>query len=287
MSGRCPIPRLSLCKELDSNEYDALVWVGTDYMLAPSESIISAISSMVNVDASVTTGGCVVPVSLSCGRLVFSPTGPVDRDYDDLSRFTEAAASGVKRAVVAGSKNPLLMVQGTMLNKEKECQIAGLVGALSALRELGEKEASKVDSMGWTGEIDVMKEALAIEKDGVVARDIGGSDPVKDLINDYERMHVDNDTDTSLTGFARGLTAEKVIAYGSNGGFPVEYYSVKWKGREQTELAPVKEVENKIPQLVIEHFKERLQEMHATLQEMHATLHAVVEDWKKDSQGNL
>jgi len=184
MSGQCPVPRLSLCKELDSTEYDALVWVGPDYKVAPSESIISAVSSMVKVDASVTTGGCVVPVSLPCGRLVFSPTGPVDRDYDDLRRFAEAAASGVKRAVVAGSKNPLLMVQGTMLNKEeRECQLAGLLGALSALyvplemREVGEKEASKVDSMGWTGEKDVMEKALAIEKGRVVARDIGGSDP--------------------------------------------------------------------------------------------------------------
>jgi len=184
MAGPCPVPRLSLCKELDSTEYDALVWVGPDYKVAPSESIISAVSSMVKVDASVTTGGCVVPVSLPCGRLVFSPTGPVDRDYDDLRRFAEAAASGVKRAVVAGSKNPLLMVQGTMLNKEeKECQLAGLLGALSALyvplemREVGEKEARKVDSMGWMGEKEVMEKALAIERGRVVARDIGGSDP--------------------------------------------------------------------------------------------------------------
>ena len=28
--------------------------------------------------------GCVISVELPCRRLVFSPTGPVDRDYDDL-----------------------------------------------------------------------------------------------------------------------------------------------------------------------------------------------------------
>jgi len=180
----CPVPKVSLCKEVDSSEYDALVWVGPDYKLAPSESIISAISSMVGVDASVATGGCVVPVSLPCKRLVFSPTGPVDRDYDDLRRFGEAAGSGVKRALGAGSKNPLLIVQGTMPGKEeRECQLAGLLGALAALyvplemREVGEKEASKVDGMGWAGEEKVMNHALAIEKGRVVARDIGGTDP--------------------------------------------------------------------------------------------------------------
>merc|ERR1712142_603775 len=96
----------------------------------------------------------------------------------------EAAGSGVKRALGARSKNPLLIVQGTMPGKEeRECQLAGLLGALAALyvplemREVGEKEASKVDGMGWAGEEKVMNHALAIEKGRVVARDIGGTDP--------------------------------------------------------------------------------------------------------------
>ena len=56
--------------------------------------------------------------SLPCARLVFSPAGPLDRDYDDLRRFAEAAGKGVKRAILAGNKHPLVMVQGTMPGKE-------------------------------------------------------------------------------------------------------------------------------------------------------------------------
>lgn len=31
-------------------------------------------------------------------RLVFAPTGPVNRDYDDIRRFSDAAESGIKRS---------------------------------------------------------------------------------------------------------------------------------------------------------------------------------------------
>lgn len=33
-------------------------------------------------------------------RLVFASTGPVNRDYDDVRRFSDAAASGMKRSDV-------------------------------------------------------------------------------------------------------------------------------------------------------------------------------------------
>ena len=99
----------------------------------------------------------------------------LDRDYDYLKMFAEAAGKGVKRAIMAGSKHPLVMVQGTMPGKGvKECELAGLLGALAAvyvpleMREVGEKEASKVEGLGWAGGKEVMEEALAIEKGRVL-----------------------------------------------------------------------------------------------------------------------
>lgn len=32
-------------------------------------------------------------------RLIFASTGPVNRDYDDVRRFSEAAGNGIKRYV--------------------------------------------------------------------------------------------------------------------------------------------------------------------------------------------
>ena len=76
--------------------------MGPDYKLFPSESIISAISRMVGVDDSVATGGCVALVPLPCKRLAFSPTGPVDRDYDDLRRFGEVKVMNHALAIEKG-----------------------------------------------------------------------------------------------------------------------------------------------------------------------------------------
>lgn len=39
---------------------------------------------------------------LSGNRLVFACTGPVNRDYDDVRRFSDAAANGIKRSVGSG-----------------------------------------------------------------------------------------------------------------------------------------------------------------------------------------
>lgn len=36
-------------------------------------------------------------------RLIYSPVGQINRDYDDVRRFRDAAYRGVKRALKAGS----------------------------------------------------------------------------------------------------------------------------------------------------------------------------------------
>jgi len=64
-------------------------------------------------------------------------------------------------------------------------------------------------------------------------------------------------------GFARGLTAEEIVdTYGD------EVYLVKWKGTDETEFVPAKEVDKKIPQLVIKYFKEFVQKVHKVHENM-------------------
>lgn len=43
-------------------------------------------------------------------RLVFASTGPLNRDYDDIRRFSDAATNGIKRSAMAG---PFSIVQST------------------------------------------------------------------------------------------------------------------------------------------------------------------------------
>jgi leucyl aminopeptidase len=71
------------------------------------EAIIAhkAVDSAVDSDVSV-----LAFPSGAGGRLVVSPTGSLDRDYDDCRRFFDAAEKGVERAIKAGAKSPILFV---------------------------------------------------------------------------------------------------------------------------------------------------------------------------------
>jgi len=51
------------------------------------------------VDAAVEKNGCVIPTTLPAGKIVYSPVGPLDRDFDDVRRFYDAADKGIKRLV--------------------------------------------------------------------------------------------------------------------------------------------------------------------------------------------
>jgi len=185
MSAAIPLPKTVLCKELDSSQHDSLVYVATAPKDCSNSAISSALSPVLDIDAAAATKGCVVPIGLPCQRLVFAPTGPVDRDYDDLRRFSDAGAAGIKRALAAGSKRPLVLVSGSMPGKtEQQVELATLLGCLEAayttleLRESSkEKAAGKLELLGWTGTDSVLERALIIETGRVVCRDIGGSDP--------------------------------------------------------------------------------------------------------------
>jgi len=185
MSTAIPLPRTVACKELDSNQHDALVLVSTPGAPAPHPAISAALAPHLLLDKAAETKGCVVATTLPCQRLVFAPTGPVNRDYDDLRRFTDAGAAGIKRALAAGARRPLLAVAGTLPGgAAAQAEVAALLGALEALyttlemREASaEKAKGKVEVLGWAGTDAALQEALIIEQGRVVSRDIGGSDP--------------------------------------------------------------------------------------------------------------
>lgn len=175
------LPAVTACSSLESPDHDCLVLVCPDVTKA-APAVSAAVSALAAVDSAALTSVSVCPVALPCRRLVFSPTGPLDRDYDDVRRFSDAANAGMKRALAAGAKKPLLMVEGSLPGqKGEEAALAGLLGALAALyvpleiRDLGEAKSTKVTGLGWAGAQGIIDEALAIETGRVVCRDIGGS----------------------------------------------------------------------------------------------------------------
>jgi len=178
------LKKVSACPaSLDSDQYDCLVLVGPGPDCSGVAAVSDALQPVLAVDAAAASKGCVAPVQLPCKRLVFSPTGPLDRDYDDVRRFGDAAAAGIKRALAAGAKRPMLRIAGSVRGRtEEDAALTGLLGGLSSLytplemRETKEFK-EKVEALGWAGDQAIMQQALIIEEGRIVSRDIGGSDP--------------------------------------------------------------------------------------------------------------
>ena len=123
-------------------------------------------------------------------RLVYSPIGPVNRDFDDIRNFCDAAVRGISRALKAGSRNPLVVLPSAGDIPAKYAAHYDLAIVLAVyqilyipLENREYKSVKKVDSLGFTNfasaarEAEVLKLANAIECGRAVARDIGGSDP--------------------------------------------------------------------------------------------------------------
>jgi len=195
------------CTDLQSGEFDAIVVVAPGLKSVPA-ILQDALKSVFAVDDTAEKKGCtVVAVALPAKRLVYSATGPLDRDYDDLRRFSEAGAAGVKRALACGARSPLVMSVGALpQGTQQEAGVATLLGALSAtyvpleMRESVKEKAKKVDLLGWCGDKADLDYALKVEAGRYVARDIGGGDPERmaaPRVEEYVRQ-VFKDTNISI-----------------------------------------------------------------------------------------
>lgn len=117
--------------DLRSSSYDGIVLVSW-----PGAPTVKGVSTVVDkaaeLDQGLLTECTVLPVpDLPAGRLVHSPTGPIDPDYDDVRIFKHAAAKGIKRAIKAGIKKPLLVLRKHV--DFENCELVMLLGALDAL----------------------------------------------------------------------------------------------------------------------------------------------------------
>ncbi|UJR27930.1 hypothetical protein I4U23_009190 [Adineta vaga] len=175
-----------------SKDYDALVIVATeldqikdhvDNSVTKDLEAYRQLNKKFDKDVTVTMND-IVPGK----RLIYSSTGKINRDYDDVRRFADAAAAGMKKALSLGAKSPLIASFGSKLYKQ-----AHLVTLLSALattyvplqvREDKPEHKAKVDRLGvYLGQNlsdhtdKLVSYARAIELGRVVGRDIGGGDP--------------------------------------------------------------------------------------------------------------
>ena len=62
---------------------------------------------------------------------IYSPTGPLNRDYDDVRSIMNASSKGLKKAIAVGAKKPLILntISKEMFKYSNSC---ALLGALEA-----------------------------------------------------------------------------------------------------------------------------------------------------------
>ncbi|XP_041955918.1 putative aminopeptidase W07G4.4 [Alosa sapidissima] len=180
-----PIQCTTDCKD---QNFDGIVLVaeGFDKLPKELECLKTPLEDYSSVDNGLGDEVVVLKIpGLPGNRLVFASTGPVNRDYDDVRRFSDAASNGIKRALKAGLQRPLLVCPPH--SSYEKSTLVGLLGALQALYlplELRDVKPSphKVAVLGvWMNDPQKGKQlvdlATALESGRLVCRDIGGSDP--------------------------------------------------------------------------------------------------------------
>ncbi|TRY55483.1 hypothetical protein DNTS_027872 [Danionella cerebrum] len=180
-----PVLCTSDCRD---QNFDGIILIAQNYEQLPDElkCLKTPLQDYSAVDCCLGEEVVVVKVAgLPGNRLVFACTGPVDRDYDDVRRFTDAAANGIKRALKTGMKRPLLVCPPHRSYARNT--LAAVLGALQVLYvplEVREHQSShhKVSVLGvWMKTKEeaaaIAELATALESGRFVYRDIGGSDP--------------------------------------------------------------------------------------------------------------
>lgn len=115
---------------MESREYDGIVVVHVPEQKINHSVIDNAISAALKCDSSLTSEIAIIPIGLPASRLVYSPLGSID-DYDDVRIFKNSAYAGVKRALKAGIRRPLLVLPDHPLFEN--AALVTLLGALQAL----------------------------------------------------------------------------------------------------------------------------------------------------------
>ncbi|XP_021361176.1 putative aminopeptidase W07G4.4 isoform X2 [Mizuhopecten yessoensis] len=222
------LPELIPCLDVKDPQFDGVVVV-TDSVTKLSgvnnnlECLKAPLESYSQVDSSFGKEVTLVDTDvIPSRRLIFSPTGPLNRDYDDVRRFADAGTKGIQRALKAGCKRPLLVrpIDSSFPKAGSVTTLAVLQAVYVPLeiREDVPDKSPKISKLGvWCNDLERVTQGIdlanALEKGRIVTRDIGGSDP--------ERMAAPR-VEEYVTSLFRNSSV-KVTVHADDGQFQNEY----------------------------------------------------------------
>lgn len=180
------LPEIIFVKTVDRNVFDALLFVGEISNLPKDDSVTflkESIDSFKKIDS--TKDVKVVPCKEAPGgRVVWTPTGSIDGDFDDVRNIKCAVNKCMKKALQIGAKCPLLILPyATRFEK------ASLVSVLAACESIytpfqarehkGNLSFNKVTKLGVINSENspAVEYAVPLEMARIIARDIHGGDP--------------------------------------------------------------------------------------------------------------
>ncbi|EGD82001.1 hypothetical protein PTSG_02688 [Salpingoeca rosetta] len=187
-----PVAKVTPTNDLKDERADCVVFVSDFATPSGLDAVDKAVADADAIDKSATSQFAVVPsAGVAGGRMVLSNTGPVTRDYDDVRRYSDAAQKGVKRALAAGARKPLLVVhytaKGALQDLFANHIAVAVTGALAQCYvplEVREDKTAPTWSATTAEELFVYSldantaaTVAAIEAARSVSRDLCGGDP--------------------------------------------------------------------------------------------------------------
>ncbi|SDZ96785.1 M17 family metallopeptidase [Alkalimonas amylolytica] len=176
----------SLDHALTDTRYDALIVLACDFNHTELLALHETINTVGQVDQRIGQQ----LASLHCPtvpgqRLILAPVGSLDRDYDDVRSFADAAKQAVQLAKEMGAKAPLVWVEPVVTPFYRQAAAVSYLAMCQALwqplegREVvGEEKLEPLHCIGLCGvSPDQAAELMAIEAGRRLARDLAGTEP--------------------------------------------------------------------------------------------------------------
>ncbi len=183
-----PVTDLESALNASESPYDGVILVTGDLSASLHPAMDATIAAARLLDAQFGEAASLVAAAdLPGKRLIVRVAGPLDRDWDDVRRFRDAAQTAMGRARDAGMQAPLLVLGGVPKGAAFEhADVVTLKAGLGALwqpleaREAHGEDIETVKTVGYASPGNVgaaVKLAEAMEAGRRLARDLGGTEP--------------------------------------------------------------------------------------------------------------
>ena len=203
-------PHAISAPQIADADHDALIIISDDFSSLADQNLSQAITTHQAVDARI--GKQVTLLVIDSKRVILAPTGPLNRDYDDVRRYFDAAKQGILEAKASGSTKPALYLpQASQDGRYQHALEVAFLGACQALwqpleaREFHGQSIEPISQISLIGANEQTTKAVnAIAAGQYAARDLCGTEP--------ERMAPPRFADYCVELFAGSKVSVEVIS---------------------------------------------------------------------------